>query len=92
MLTRSSILAGSEPMLKDTLAEFCSKSSGCTCVCICGPTMGEAVQPVVAQIHSQEGEPPGPGWVPGQLQQPVVVPHINVCGQFDAPHEHPGQS
>lgn len=59
---------------------------------LCGPTVGKAVQPVVAQVDGQEGEPPGPRRVPRQLQQPVVVPHVDVRGQFDASHEHPGQS
>lgn len=55
------------------------------------PTVGEAVQPVVAQVDGQEGEPPGPSRVPRQLHQTVVVPHVDVRGHFNASHEHPRQ-
>lgn len=51
-------------------------------------TVSHAVQPVVAQVHPQEGQPPGPGRVPGQLQQAVILPHVYVSRQLEASHEH----
>lgn len=59
-------------------------------------TVSKTVDPVVAKVHSQEGEPPGPGRVPGQLHQAVVVPHMHVSAQLTASHqqavERKGQS
>ena len=42
------------------------------------PTMTKAVDPVVAQVHAQQGKQPGPGAVPGQGVQaePLVEPHV----------------
>lgn len=51
--------------------------------------MSEAVDPVEAEVHAQEGEPPGPGRVPRQLHQAVPVPHVHVSSQLTASHEHP---
>jgi len=53
-------------------------------------TVGEAVDPVVAEVHGQEGEAPGPGGVPGQRHQVEVVPHVHVARQLHAPHEQAG--
>ncbi len=55
----------------------------------CAGTVSEAVEPVVAEVHTQEGEPPGPGGVPGQLHQAVLVPHVHVSTQLKASHEQP---
>lgn len=51
--------------------------------------MSKAVDPVVAEVHSQEAEPPGPRRVPGQLHDVVVVPHIHVGGQLEASEQQP---
>lgn len=57
---------------------------------MCGVgTMSAAVNPVVTEVHSQQGEPPGPGRVPGQLQQPVPLPDVHVCCQLTASHQQP---
>lgn len=55
----------------------------------CAGTVSEAVDPVVAEVHTQEGQPPGPGGVPGQLHQAVLLPHVHVSGQLAASHEQP---
>lgn len=52
-------------------------------------TMSKTVDPVVAEVHSQEGEPPGPGRVPWQLHKAVVFPHIHVRCQLTASHQQP---
>lgn len=48
------------------------------------------MNPVVAEVHPHEGEPPGPGRVPGQLHQMVLVPHIHVSRQLTASHQQAG--
>ena len=62
----------------------------------CVGTVSTAVDPVVAEVHPQEGEPPGPGGVPGQLHQSEPLPHVHVGGQLTAsnqqPEEREGQS
>lgn len=65
-------------------------SGMCTSVrATCVSTVSKAVDPVVAKVHPQEGEPPGPGRVPGQLHQAVPVPHIYVSSQLTASHQQP---
>lgn len=54
------------------------------CVCV---TVGKSVDPIVAEVHPKETSPPGPGRVPGQLHQTVVVPDVNVSTEFTASHE-----
>lgn len=56
---------------------------------LCAGTVSEAVDPVVAEVHPEEGEPPGPGRVPGQLHQAEPVPHVHVRGQLAASHHQP---
>lgn len=60
----------------------------CTAARVFG-TVSEAVDPVVAEVHAQEGKPPGPGRVPGQFHQVVMVPHIDVSSQLTASHKQP---
>ena len=61
-------------------------------VCKTKSTMGGAVDPVVAKVYGQEGQPPGPGRVPGQHHHAEVVPHEDVGRQLQAPHEQPETS
>jgi len=58
-------------------------------VSVAAGTVSEAVHPVVAEVHAQKADPPGPGRVPGQLQQAVPVPHEHVSSQLTASHEQP---
>lgn len=60
----------------------------CTSVWMFG-TVSTAVDPVVAEINTQEGKPPSPRRVPGQLKDAIMVPHINVSSQLTASHHQP---
>lgn len=51
--------------------------------------MSKAVDPVVAKVDPDEGEPPGPGRVPGQLQQAEMLPDVHVGGQLAASQQQP---
>ena len=53
---------------------------------ICDLTMCCAMKPIITQVDSKETQIPGPGGVPRQSEQVIVVVHVSICHQIHRQH------
>lgn len=44
--------------------------------------MSTAMNPIVTEVNAKEGQPPCPGRVPGQLNDAVVIPEVDIRGEL----------